>query len=166
MSGSLGATFALCPEQQSLGQAARRRDTGSSWNEANRWSLRAHSVNWVVWVGGNTSSASSGGWPPPAAELNHCLSRKSHHPLAGCFCDRLCSHLCCVPSGKDPYIFVGTSAPLIPWDRAGIERAVGSISSGHGGWLLSLTPHTSSEVCPRVADSSQPGYSRPVSLCW
>lgn len=36
--------------------------------------------------------------------------------------------------GEDPYIFVGTSAPSIRRDRAGIERAVGSISSGNGGW--------------------------------
>lgn len=99
-------------------------------------------------------------------QLNHCFSGKSHHPLAGCFCGRLCSHLCCVPSWGGPIHIRGNICTINP-EGQGRDREGGG---EHLLWkrrlVLSLTPHMSSEVCPRVADSLQPCYSRLVSLCW
>lgn len=47
-------------------------------------------------------------------QLNHCFSGKSHHPLAGCFCGRLGSHLCCVPSWGGPIHIRGNICTINP----------------------------------------------------
>lgn len=149
-----GPPTSLCSKWQSLGQAAQRTDTGSSWNEANRWSFGTHGMS--GW--GTLAPHPQEGGPLPGqgtARLNLCFSRSSLPSSCKVILwpKGLCDHLCHVPSGKDPGIFVGTSVALILREGAGIEAG-----GEHLLWKWSLTPNASSEVCPRVADS-------PVSLC-